>query len=508
MKKILLHLLPLVVIFAACQKNQNERIPADVQQPVQLQSTQEINAYISAVIDSKGEFNWKDASDYMLYSAIMHSDDHMVSVGYKPADEENVEEKLTRIDLRDNKWTSAKMQVLELIIQEEKLLRPQLKLEIVEVWKEHKLPVIDVRIDNINTLTLLRQSKLIRYVEPMGYEPERFDGQTQRTTATGPGCGSYSGDPNLVEGNDFKTVLPDAKQSWNYPSHTIPKAWVQSTGRGIKVMVIDTGVSPDQDNMGNDFNQGRSSGRTLQKIFTLPNATSADDICGHGTTMSSTVAAPRCIDGNSVGVAYNCNLVVCKASNDVIIDESSEVKGVADAFTIAADDTSVKITSLSLGRVTTSSQIKDAIIYAYDKGKLMFCAAGTSSIFTSWYGVIFPATMSQVQAVTGVKSRSTLSACNDCHKGAAVDFVTVMQQASDAGNPIANAMSGDVPTTVGGSSVATATAAGIAALVWSYHPSETRDQIVQRLVTTASAYPNRTSNFGWGKMDAYAAINK
>jgi subtilisin family serine protease len=224
--------------------------------------------------------------------------------------------------------------------------------------------------------------------------------------------------------------------------------------------------------------------------------------------MSSTVAAPRCIDGNSVGVAYNCNLIICRASNDVIIDESSEVKGVADAFTIAADDTSVKITSLSLGRVTTSSQIKDAIIYAYDKGKLMFCAAGTSSIFTSWYGVIFPATMSQVQAVTGVKSRSTLSACNDCHKGAAVDFVTVMQQASDAGNPIANAMSGDVPTTVGGSSVATATAAGIAALVWSYHPSETRDQIVQRLVTTASAYPNRTSNFGWGKMDAYAAINQ
>jgi hypothetical protein len=68
----------------------------------------------------------------------------------------------------------AKMQVLQLIIQEEKFVRPQLKLEDVEVWKENKLPVIDVRIDNINTLRSLRQSKLIRYVEPMGYEPERF----------------------------------------------------------------------------------------------------------------------------------------------------------------------------------------------------------------------------------------------------------------------------------------------------------------------------------------------
>jgi hypothetical protein len=103
MKKILLRLLPLALILAACHKNQNESIRSDAEQPAQLQSTQEINAYISAVIDSKGEFNWKDASDYTLYSAIMHSDDHMVSVGYKPADEMNVEEKLTRIDLRDNK---------------------------------------------------------------------------------------------------------------------------------------------------------------------------------------------------------------------------------------------------------------------------------------------------------------------------------------------------------------------------------------------------------------------
>jgi hypothetical protein len=45
--------------------------------------------------------------------------------------------------------------------------------------EENKLPVIDVRIDNINTIKLLRKSKLIRYVEPMGYEPENFDANLQ-----------------------------------------------------------------------------------------------------------------------------------------------------------------------------------------------------------------------------------------------------------------------------------------------------------------------------------------
>jgi hypothetical protein len=513
MKKLFLPLPALLLIFSACQKNSQEEIIIPSSQQTQLQSaqqpqsTQQINAFIRDIIHKKGEFNWKEASDITLWSAVMHSDDRIVSVGYKPLNEQNVEERLTKININDNKWLDAKMQVMQLILHEERLIHPQLRLEELEVWKENKLPVIDVRIENINTLKLLRQSHLIRYVEPMGYDPERFDAQTESAVAGGSGCGGYTGYTNLQAGDDYTTILPGTKRSWNYNYHGIPNAWIRTTGTGIKVMVIDTGVSPDQENMGNDFNQGYSSGRTLQKMFTLPGATSADDVCGHGTAMSSTFAAPRGIDGNSTGVAYNCNLVVCKAVNDVIIDQSSEVKGVSDAYIFAADDPSIKITSMSVGRVTTSSQIKDAIIYAYDKGKLMFCAGGTSTNFTTWYGVIFPATMPQVQAITGIKNKDVLTACNDCHKGPAIDFVVVMQKISDGINPLANAMSGDVPTIVGGSSVATATSAGIAALVWSRFPGYTREEIVQKLTTTASAYPTKTNNFGWGKLNADAATN-
>jgi subtilisin family serine protease len=512
MKKLLLPLLAFTFLFSSCRKNANDEITISDSQQQPLQSsqqpetTQQINAFIRQVINAKGKFNWKDAPDITLWSAIMRSDDHMVSVGYKPTDEQDVEERLTKINIHDNKWLSAKMQVMQLILQEEKSIHPQLKLENLEVWKENKLPVIDVQVENISTLKLLRRSDLIRYVEPMGYEPEKFDG-TETEASGGSGCGGYTGYTDLQEGDDYTTILPGTKQSWNYIYHGIPNTWTKTTGRGIKVMLIDTGVSPDQENMGSNFNQGYSSGRTIQKMFTLPGATSANDVCGHGTAMSSTIAAPRGIDGNSTGVAYNCNLIVCKAVNDVIIDQSSEVKGVSDAYTFAADDTSIKITSMSVGRVTTSSQIKDAIIYAYDKGKLMFCAGGTSTFFTNWYGVIFPATMPQVQAITGVKNNDILSACNNCHKGKPIDFVIVMQKISDGLNPLANAMSGDVPTLVGGSSVATATSAGIAALVWSRYPLLTREQLVQKLTVTASAYPNKTNNFGWGKLNADAATN-
>jgi subtilisin family serine protease len=515
MKKVLLPLIAVAFLFAACKKNSEDgMVQANQQQQSQLSAqpvltTQQINAFIHQTLDLKGEFNWKDASDFMLYSAIMRSDDHMVSVGFKPANEQNVDERLAKINIHDTKWAATKVRVMQLILQEEKTLHPQMKLADVEVWKENKLPVIDVKIESLTTIKLLRKSNLIRYVEPMGYEPGKYE-LTAKTNSSGDGnsgCGGYDGNTSLKEGLDYTTIMPSTKRSWNYAYHGIPAAWTKSTGAGIKIMVIDTGLSPDQENMGSDFNQGYSSGRTIQTMYTLPHATSAADNCGHGTTMSSTIAAPRGIDGNSCGVAYNCSLVVCKATHDVIIDGSDEVKGVSDAYTFAADDPTIKITSMSVGRLTSSSQIKDAIVYAYGKGKMMFCAGGTSTAFTKFVGVIFPATLPQVEAITGVKDKTTLAACYDCHKGKAIDFVIVMQRISDGGNPIANAISGDVPTTVGGSSVATATSAGIAALVWSKYPGETRDQILQRLTTTASLYPAKNKSFGYGKLNADLATN-
>jgi len=99
--------------------------------------------------------------------------------------------------------------------------------------------------------------------------------------------------------------------------------------------------------------------------------------------------------------------------------------GIANAFTTAGNNASVRINSLSMGRLTSSSQISDAVKYAYGKGKLIFCAAGTSFWWSSWFvGVIFPASMAEAVAVTGIQDNLT-SACNTCHTGSKVDFVVV-----------------------------------------------------------------------------------
>jgi subtilisin family serine protease len=473
------------------------------------QTPAELDAFIWQNVRTKGEFKWSMASAEQVSNALRWSDGVM-SVGFKPANQAtDIREIIHTIDINAGTWQQARQQVLDLIYTSERELDPTLSRADLIAFEENVLPVLDVRVKNPATVARLRASNLVRYAEPMGYQPGQNDPKAR--PASDSGCGNSS-ESSLVAGQDFTTLAPNSKSSWNHPFHNVQNAWVQSTGAGQKLMIIDTGISSAQDNFGAAFNQGSSVGRTIEKRVTLPkawpwsSAETADDGCGHGTAMAGAAAAPRGIDGAAAGVAYNANLVTCRAATDVLLSESREYKGVADAYVLAANRADIKITSMSLGSITTSSQVADAVRLAFNNGKLMFCAAGTSFGWSAgWYGVIFPANMSEVQAVTGVKDNLT-QRCDACHTGSQVDFVVVMEKATNGRKPLSLAMSGDVPSTVGGSSVATASTAGMAALVWAQNPSLNRDQVVARMAAAANYFPNRNSDFGWGRVNVVNAL--
>jgi subtilisin family serine protease len=518
MKKLIAACL-LASLFSSCTKNvptTNEVAPEKLPE---VKTFAEINSFIKTTLEANGKFEWSSAPDDIIWSALQKSD-NIASIGYKPSAEGDINNKLHTIDITKAEWLAAKQQVLQIIYEEESKLNPSLQKNNMEIWQENVLPLVDVEIKSITTIKKLRASSLIRYVEPMGYEPEKVD---NNNTANGfnlssSGCGSNTADNTLVNNVHYTVATPNTKVGWNYAAHGIQNAWAKSTGAGIKVFIIDTGCEYDQENLGSAFNQGNSSGRTVEKIVTLPRSTflgiptgsveTPDDGCGHGTSMAGACAAPRGTDGNTCGIAYNCNLVTCRAGEDVLIDASREAKGVADAYVNAANRTDVKIISMSMGRLTSSGQIEDAIRYANGKGKLMFCAGGTSfSWSASWYGVIFPAWMPEVQAVTGVKQNTAFTNCDACHKGSEIDFVVIMEKAGDNFHPLSLAMSGDVPSTVGGSSVATASCAGMAAIVWSKFPSYNAAQIVDKLKMNSSNYPTKTAEYGWGTPNVDAATN-
>ncbi len=490
-------LLLLVTSLWACKKI--DRVSIDKQEP--LASIETINQRIYTQLQKQGKVDWADWDMHLLWSAISKADS-VVAVGYQPADFRFHPNWISTVDIHANTWVSARRQVMELALRDR---------HTVEFgWREDVLPVLILKLSSMDVLRRLKKSPLVRYVEPMGYDRNLVGAEPQPESSSG--CGSNSPTWNIQQGVHYATIAPAAKQSWNCPGHGIPQAWNRTTGKNTKVFLIDTGCSWEQENLGVSFNSGASYGRSLERIVSLPQNSvlgipigspeTSNDACGHGTSMAGALAAPRSSDGNAVGIAYNCNLVTCRAASDVFLDETRELKGVVDAFTNAANRSDVRIISMSMGRITSSSYMTDAIRYAYGKGKLIFCAAGTSTGWTSgWSGVIFPASLPEVQAVTGVKDLSYLSACSVCHKGPEVDFVVTMERSSDGMHPLSLANSGDWPSTVGGSSVATACMAGMAALVWSRYPRLTRDQLLSRLQQFSSSYPNRTAAFGWGRLN-------
>ncbi|WP_428268688.1 S8 family serine peptidase [Haliangium sp.] len=461
-------------------------------------SRAEVDAVIYQHIEAEGDFAWSDADDLTLWSAVVHGG-YVVSVGYTEAPAAKA--------LPDGAESDTRSALLGFIAGD--LARStgtaEKSSQELLVYDEDVLPVLDVEIDSYETLIELRQRSDVRYVEPLGYLTEE---DLQKSDA---GC---SNDPESnIPAEDFDVVSPGATVPWNFIEMGIPEAWELSTGQGVTVAVIDTGTSATQARLGRDFAIGESTGRFIERVGTFRKRSSdppdgPDDDCGHGTLMNGTAAAPRAEGGAIAGVANGANLLAIRATDDVIINSSNEKKGVADALVLAADRDDVKVISMSLGHVFSSSRVADAIRYAHGRGKLIFAAAGTSTSFTRFVGVVFPARMDETVAVTGITDGVGFERCKVCHAGSAVDFVVIMQRDGDSDRTsLSLAMSGNTPGRVGGSSTATATMAGVAALVWARNPALSRDQVLQILREASSEFPGRDSDFGYGTVDAALAVS-
>jgi subtilisin family serine protease len=337
----------------------------------------------------------------------------------------------------------------------------------------------------------------VRYLEPLDYFPTA--GRDERSTS---GC---SASTYALNSADLTTITPNARLPWNFNNHNIPAAWSSATGNGITVGVIDAGISSAQPLIGSDFNNGDSNvGRSITTGHTFGN--SAFSSCTHGTSMSGQAVGPRNASGATTGVAYRSSLHFVRGCEDVVLDLSSERTGVKNALVALGNNNAVRVISMSIGTPFSSSVLADGVNYAYGKGKMLMAAAGTSFGWTSWWGVIYPAALSKCVAVTGVKENG--SKCSSCHDGSQVDLTICMERSTNSSrNSLSLPASGTSPTYIGGSSSATATAAGIAALVWSANSTRTREQVLQCLTSTAQFASAPSSSKGYGNINAAAAVN-
>lgn len=448
---------------------------APIQAPELLPKAQ-LEARLLAKHQQSPERLWTMASEQELWSAIQHGDG-LLSVH----------------------WTG-----------DEQALRALQASGRVQVLARYpKLDALDLQIADYATLVQLRNTPGLGRIEPVGYQETKPD----YSYSSGLGCEAA---PNHILAEDVRWVSPGARVSWNFEAHKIPDAWEHATGKNVTVGLIDTGSSDHQVAFSPEiWSSGWSTDRFIDRqgmyvdsIWRWRKKTDGPhDRCGHGSFMSSVLAAPRSDAGQPVGVAYGANLVAIRASNDVFIDAYHEKRGVARAITALADRSDVRVISMSMGYIFHVGVIADAVRYAHRKGKMIVTAAGTSFQATNGTGVVFPARMKETIAVTGLLDTDYIKACVECHYGPEVDFSMVVQREADANrrSVALGYRSGELAYT-GGSSAATAMFSGVAALLWSKHPDWSREQVRAHLEKSADLYPNRDANYGYGRIDALKAL--
>ncbi len=530
-----------------------------------LTPTKVIDDFILNTAKSNNDvFDWNDAPNKMLYSAIMWTDS-VISITYVAGNYDNIDDffeaSATKNHYRShnklpNDWIAQRNKIIDNVLNSERKYQNKPELSITDVLPsgyDDVLPHIYLKITEPSAIKKLRNSKFIKNVEPRWYIPTSIAKDDNHRDSGSIGCDSEAAEDPISDldytDSDLYTSLSGSKVSWNYPANGITNAWQtpiappgKSAGEGIGICIIDSGVSDMQDNLNSEFDSGLSNGRTfidrqstlIININTSPTGglggqtitflKPPEDECGHGTSMAGIAAGPLVGDGNAVGVAYRADLMTIRATNNPIISGEDEINAVVQAIRNAADTDDIKIISMSLGmpRFTSNSLIASAIKFAtLTKGKLIFAAAGTTLSSTNdVLPVVFPANLSSnlTVAVTGVKdildADGEIESCSDCHSGSAVDFAVVMEKGTNTG-PLAlpmtpNSIFPNRPKYSSGSSSATATAAGIAALVWAAHPDATRHEIYTRLILSAEQNSNiykPSINHGFGVIHAEHAIN-
>jgi serine protease len=361
------------------------------------------------------------------------------------------------------------------------------------VYRDTELPAVTVRVDNVAAVRGIRRLASVDYVDPL-YMPLRVADF---------GCNSPALSTSGSSVDAVGDVLP-----WSFSAQRIAQAWGHipgGPGAGITVGVIDTGVNQGQTQLQlPQFTSGMSSGRTVSNLGS--NVWSNDSPwgqCNHGTRMAGLIAAPR--DGtNIVGIAWKANLTTVHTHDSVVIgsDNASDiVRGIRKVVNAGGWPGPPKIITLAFGNPIVLGDmhyIEDQIRETYysNANVLFLGAAGTDFCL---FGLAFPGYLPEVTTIAGVAADRRTPSNGSC-AGDAVDLAAIVGN----GNIETTGRTTGEVVGLGGSSGATATIAGVAAMVWSRYPSWSRDQVRARLEASGLGY--RDSQIGYGVPDAYKAV--
>ncbi|MFM8980308.1 MAG: S8 family peptidase [Planctomycetia bacterium] len=215
-----------------------------------------------------------------------------------------------------------------------------------------------------------------------------------------------------------------------------------TTGAGVKVAVVDTGIDLDHPDLAANVKTGVN--------YT---GASPDDDNGHGSHVAGTIAAVDNTIG-VIGVAPGASLYPVK-----VLDRrgSGYLSDVAAGIDWCRNN-GIHIANMSLGGSSSTSTLDTACSNAKNAGVLLVAAAGNSGDGnTSTTETSYPAAYDSVLSVGAVDSLDRLASFSN--SGAYVDLAA-------PGVSVYSTTKGASYATYNGTSMASPHVAGVAALVW------------------------------------------
>jgi serine protease len=202
-------------------------------------------------------------------------------------------------------------------------------------------------------------------------------------------------EPNYIAHAFMTPNDPYYSYQWHMPQINMPAAWDQSTGiPGVVVAVIDCGVAYETygaytqapDLAGTHFVAGYDY---------VNNDSHPNDDCAHGTHVTGTIAQTTNNSLGVAGIAFNCSIMPIK-----VLDASGNgtYTAIVNGITYAADH-GAEVINMSLGGASGSTALQNAVIYAYNAGVTIVCAAGNAGTSAAQY----PAAYTQCISVSAVR---------------------------------------------------------------------------------------------------------
>ncbi len=178
---------------------------------------------------------------------------------------------------------------------------------------------------------------------------------------------------------------PSFDKQWGMQAIGAPAAWARTTGAGVKIGIVDTGVDLGHEDLAGHIAETTSCLGTDGNP--LKCAGTAQDDFGHGTHVAGIAAAIKDNGKGVAGVAPDAQLVVAKVFKGTTANEADVIAGIKWVV-----DHGARVVNLSLGgavfvvAATFGSELTDGVEYAWKHGAVPVVASGNDDLFGAGIG--------------------------------------------------------------------------------------------------------------------------